>query len=280
MDAFYSLIQTIITTFLVALMMSIFTHNALASSAINDQIDDIRTGYSNLQIVNAEFNAARNQGELNARAQSEYLAWIRQLRDQLARDCAALTQTDRAALPQDLPCDEILTSSLMPANINLATEHTKTEQTEGLLDELNASMGEFDERLLQEQARVKAQVPRVESTSGDSGSGQAASQGGEGTYEGTDTTASTSQSPDQGTEGESQTTLEQAQGEGENTVSASGASGTVRPVGNNDIPENIPDGSDDDVVARQLREAAEKETDPELKKKLWEEYRRYKDGTT
>jgi hypothetical protein len=29
-------------------------------------------------------------------------------------------------------------------------------------------------------------------------------------------------------------------------------------------------------VARQLREAAEKETDPELKKKLWKEYEDYK----
>ena len=33
---------------------------------------------------------------------------------------------------------------------------------------------------------------------------------------------------------------------------------------------------DDDIVARQLREAAEKETDPELKKKLWQEYEQYK----
>ena len=47
-----------------------------------------------------------------------------------------------------------------------------------------------------------------------------------------------------------------------------------------DQPADIPDGSDDDVVARQLREAAEKETDPELKAKLWEEYRRYKRGTS
>ena len=34
----------------------------------------------------------------------------------------------------------------------------------------------------------------------------------------------------------------------------------------------------DDVVARQIREAAEKETDPELKQKLWDEYRKYKSG--
>jgi hypothetical protein len=43
-------------------------------------------------------------------------------------------------------------------------------------------------------------------------------------------------------------------------------------------PADVPDGHDDDVVARQLREAAEKETDPELRKKLWDEYRRYKQG--
>ena len=33
------------------------------------------------------------------------------------------------------------------------------------------------------------------------------------------------------------------------------------------------------VFARQLREAAEKETDPELKEKLWQEYEEYKKNT-
>jgi hypothetical protein len=33
---------------------------------------------------------------------------------------------------------------------------------------------------------------------------------------------------------------------------------------------------DDDIVARQLREAAERETDPVLQEKLWDEYRKYK----
>jgi hypothetical protein len=37
-------------------------------------------------------------------------------------------------------------------------------------------------------------------------------------------------------------------------------------------------GDDDDIVARQLREAAEKETDPALKEKLWKEYEAYKKG--
>jgi hypothetical protein len=38
----------------------------------------------------------------------------------------------------------------------------------------------------------------------------------------------------------------------------------------------VGDGSDDDIVARQLREAAMAEKDPALREKLWDEYRRYK----
>ncbi len=41
------------------------------------------------------------------------------------------------------------------------------------------------------------------------------------------------------------------------------------------VPEDIPGGDDDDVVARQLREAAMREPDPELREKLWDEYRKY-----
>lgn len=41
------------------------------------------------------------------------------------------------------------------------------------------------------------------------------------------------------------------------------------------VPEDIPSGNDDDVVARQLREAAMSEVDPELREKLWDEYRNY-----
>jgi hypothetical protein len=40
-------------------------------------------------------------------------------------------------------------------------------------------------------------------------------------------------------------------------------------------PEDIPSGRDDDIVARQLREAAMREPDPVLREALWDEYRRY-----
>ena len=41
-------------------------------------------------------------------------------------------------------------------------------------------------------------------------------------------------------------------------------------------PADIPSGNDDDVVARQLREAAMREADPAVREKLWAEYRKYK----
>ncbi|WP_193164961.1 hypothetical protein [Microbulbifer hainanensis] len=44
------------------------------------------------------------------------------------------------------------------------------------------------------------------------------------------------------------------------------------------VPADIPNGNDDDVVARQIREAAMRESDPELREKLWAEYRKYKNA--
>ncbi len=41
-------------------------------------------------------------------------------------------------------------------------------------------------------------------------------------------------------------------------------------------PEDIAILVDDDIIARQLREAALAEEDPELRERLWEEYRKYK----
>jgi hypothetical protein len=44
-------------------------------------------------------------------------------------------------------------------------------------------------------------------------------------------------------------------------------------------PSGAGDPADDDIVARQLREAAQSETDPTLKEQLWDEYKKYKNST-
>jgi hypothetical protein len=65
--------------------------------------------------------------------------------------------------------------------------------------------------------------------------------------------------------------------EGGDSSGAVGGSGPGA-TGSDRVPDDVGDGSDDDIVARQLREAAMTEEDPELREKLWEEYRRYKES--
>ena len=45
-----------------------------------------------------------------------------------------------------------------------------------------------------------------------------------------------------------------------------------------EVPEDIGDGQGDNIVLRQIRDAAMQESDPTLKEKLWDEYRRIKSG--
>ena len=69
----------------------------------------------------------------------------------------------------------------------------------------------------------------------------------------------------------------------ESTASASAVLASSLPPGSSSspppetfpAPEDIPNGRDDDVVARQLREAAMSEPDAQLREALWQEYRNY-----
>jgi hypothetical protein len=48
--------------------------------------------------------------------------------------------------------------------------------------------------------------------------------------------------------------------------------------GNGAAAQKITAGSDNDIVARRLRKAAEQETDPALRAKLWKEYADFRQG--
>ncbi len=52
------------------------------------------------------------------------------------------------------------------------------------------------------------------------------------------------------------------------------ATAATEPVGR--TPEDIPPADNDSVLEAMIRKAATEETDPEVRKRLWNEYRRYK----
>ena len=61
---------------------------------------------------------------------------------------------------------------------------------------------------------------------------------------------------------------------GSETIASAGGGSPGEPAEAIPIPEDIGDGQGDDIVLRQIRDAAMKEKDPVLREKLWDEYRR------
>jgi len=267
---------------LIGLLVS--SSNAITAADITEQLEQLRSNANNLRKAQADFSAARRSGTLSVGEASDYANWIEQLEDQLRQECRLLTLANPASLPADLPCEQLKSGAASAAGIDLKTEQTDAERTAVMIGQLNGSLGEFDERLLREQDRVKANTPRADnSASGGGSSGANGSSAGENsgaengaTGEGqTDQTDSASQ--DAGQSGESSQTV--GQGGQSSDSNRKGTSGQASPGNRGGTPDGIPDGRDDDVVARQLREAAETEQDPALKAKLWDEYRRYKAGS-
>lgn len=262
--------RTNIKNSLFLLLIFILSSNCFAALSENELIDQLRADYRILQQAKGDLVRANNGNKSASTEAADLENWIRQLSDQLAEDCRQLSILPAVAIPADLPCDQLLFSNPAPANIDFTAESTQRQKTKQLEDQLNGSLGKFDERLLREQDRIKARTPRTESAAG-AGSGAS---GGESAG------ASGSAADESGTG--SKGTQKNKRGSGtadEDDRTASNEKGTPgqpssRPKSS--APADIPDGSDDDVIARQIREAAEKETDPELKKKLWDEYRRYR----
>ncbi len=162
---------------------------------------------------------------------------------------------------------------------------TQNERTAQIHRQFDISFGEFDGYIRGEQAVIAGQRGgRGGGMSGRDGMGDAAGAGGgqeggdgAGGAEGSggDRTGA-GQSGSGGGQGQGQGQGQQGQqGQGQSGGGGVGG-GAAGGGGPNTIPADIPDGSDDDVIARQLREAAINESDPELREKLWQEYRNYK----
>lgn len=157
--------------------------------------------------------------------------------------------------------------------------------------ELDASIAVFDGMILDE--RAKAEAIEASLGGGQEGGEQGGGSSAEGSlfedgdiYEGLPGYGEFPESADQSGKDSS---AQQASNEGEGSTASgddssgeAGAEGSVAsPSGlettrRGGIPEDIEGGSDDDIVARQIREAALQEKDPVLREKLWDEYRKYK----
>jgi len=259
---------------MILLLISVFSSAVVGQT---ETLERVRASYAALQAAESDFEQLRSRGGLSTSAAADYRAYIAQLRQQFHAACALLAQSPGSAANGETPCPGRLPTPASPPAIDLANEQTQGERTSALTRQLDAALGDFDEMLLREQEQVKAATPPV-TTADIRASGTSGTRNGSGDSGSGETSSRSGDIPERG----------DAAGEDPGGAgSASGgtsASSTDRAAGSRQTPPgvtppDIPDGSDDDVVARQLREAAEKETDPALRARLWEEYRKYKRGT-
>lgn len=131
---------------------------------------------------------------------------------------------------------------------------TTAEQVAVLDAQLEQGTGEFDAMILEEQQQQREAARQSEaqpvSTGGSSAAGTTGNEYGRGSVA--------------------------SSGYGGGIGGGTGASQIPQDTAKYPPPADIPSGDDDDVVARQLREAAMREPDPAVREKLWDEYRKYK----
>lgn len=142
---------------------------------------------------------------------------------------------------------------------NGAGPQTAQERTAVLNGALNRGYEDFDGVILAERARAQAQANAARNTEipGDSGGGPSSGAGTNGQPIIISSRANGPNGTPQGSPG------------------VGGGSSNRQDEQTFPPPEDIPSGRDDDIVARQLREAAMREADPELREALWDEYRKY-----
>ena len=235
----------------------------------NRTADELRSSILSLDKVirNTMKTISENSGTtlLSPQETGELREFAFYLQTRVALYCEQLASQFSVQMLIDLPCP----SPEMPAGAGITLPPPATtgkEEIDKLEQQLAESMGAFDEMLLAEETRVASHRPNSSGTDhGDTG--------GHGQPQGGVQVGTPSEQGDVNRTGHERTG--EAAG-GQDKASAGKGDGQGQ------SPSDPKDGSqgklvlDDDIVARQLREAAEKEQDPQLKEKLWQEYWKYK----
>ena len=242
--------------------------------------------------VTAEFESLKQSGKATADITRDYETYQNRVQGLVAESREMVEKLEQAVAAQ---------------NKGLADKKTGKEEpveTAQLDRQLNQSLSEFDEMLLEEMDRIQAQseqkmtslaeeaaaaADRLREKGIDVGSGdgdkpsssednrESQSQNQEANSDST-AKGSTGQAGEKGDDGRDGRTDDTETGMSGSEQARADTGGDAGGTNSNDRRRSYSE-EDDDIVARQLREAAEKETDPDLKEKLWKEYEDYKRNT-
>ena len=280
------LVRFILFPFL-GILTILTAENSVAEPMAEVEIHRLRQSVQALNRVREqagrELDEASASGRFSMQDQHDYQTFIAFLGGRVGEYCRSLSLAGGLQAVAGLACSGGGEAGLPTLTAPASAVKTTDEQIEALDATFTDLLGDFDEMLLKEQDRIAAHQPRQRESGEPGGSGGGGGFGGSGglSGQGGEGTGSTGEE-DQGILGQ-----EAGEAAAQGSIPGGGAKGSGDGAkGGGGGQSSASSGAsgqstldiDDDIVARQLREAAEKETDPELKEKLWEEYRKYKAG--
>lgn len=250
--------------------------------------DTLRISLEEWRREDAAYRSARGSAKISPRESEEYAGYVAGLRLRVLEQCEVVRGIGGESAIQDFDCVRTGGAGRAAAVVPPATVLTEEEKRAAMLARLDALEGDIDDSLQKRQQEI-----RQTNTGSGRGTGAGGGAAGSGSGSGSGNSAR-QQGGREGGQGTTWSNPDAAKTSEEGGATAAGASGSTAPTAGTPSASGgttagdrqgvggrqaSRDGaSDDDVVARQLREAAEKETDPVLKEKLWEEYRKYKEG--
>jgi hypothetical protein len=236
---------------------------------LNKEIEDLQLTYAVWRSNDTEFREMRKQDQLSNIDIREFASFVAGLKRQVIEGCEAVRKLGGDASLHGVDCIKLEDDPESKKGGALKTtkrEATRKEKKALLEEQMGKLISDFDGLLLQHQEKLKWEQGENQSN-GNRDSGAFDKSGAKETA-GSGVPADGDVEKPGSKDGSIQRAVEPGAGPG---VEKQGEMPDFK-------KEDVGDGSDDDVVARQLREAAETETDPVLKKQLWEEYKKYKNA--
>lgn len=271
------------------------------TEALEREVEKLKTAHAVWEHNDREYRRTQEQGDASEAETREYAIFVVMLKRQVLEAAEAVrrqggdvgdygineqelkgqaeSESDDAHVG-DSPLERLKQGETVE---QVNRDMSEADPTAAYDAELEEKLAEIDGILLKEQQAIKGTAggdPSNSNWTGDDGAdnngkfAEASGDAGGGNSEGQPTDSEGGGSAGTGMASANAT------GEGTSEQYEPGAGPGVSK--GEDLPEfvskDIPDGSDDDVVLKQLREAAEAETDPALKEELWNEYKRYKNA--
>ena len=232
-----------------------------ADARLAEARENLKTSRQTEKRIASELEQLKKSGSGSAEAIQDYEEYLSRVQAMTTENRKIVEQME-AAYQRHAP-GEVHSNSAAPSNPdkmvdpNIPEEQT-VDEVAALDKEFNESLAKFDDKLLKEMDAIQAESSKKLQDLAQ----EAADAAKRLRDKGMDADASGSETSETGDTADTETASKDGSRKG-----AKGASADDR---------HRTDYEDDDIVARQLREAAENETDPELKEKLWKEYEDYK----